>query len=183
MKVLALALALSATAQVAATAPLAPRTQIEAAVAEAASAFRLPPSWIFQVMARESGGRSAVVSPAGAMGLMQLMPSTWAELRIRLGLGADPFDVHDNVLAGAAYLRELFDRFGAPGFLAAYNAGPDRYADFVAGRTHLPAETRRYVAVLAPTIGSSIGELANRERASLAPNDAGLFPFAQPRRR
>ena len=58
---------------------------------------------------------------------MQIMPQTWAELRARYGLGTDPYDPHDNILAGAAYIRELHDRYGAPGFLAAYNAGPGRY--------------------------------------------------------
>ena len=102
----------------------------------------------------ESGGDVRAVSPKGAMGLMQIMPETWASLRLRYGLGADPFDPHDNILAGAAYLRELHDRYGSPGFLAAYNAGPARYEDHVATGRPLPAETRAYVAVLAPQIGS-----------------------------
>ena len=69
---------------------------------------------------------------------MQIMPETWNELRSRFHLGADPFDPHDNIIAGAAYLRELRDRFGERGSLAAYNAGPGRYED------HLqPPETRQ----------------------------------------
>ena len=71
------------------------------------------------------------------------------------GLGADPFDPHDNILAGAAYLRELHDRYGSPGFLAAYNAGPARYEDHLATGQPLPAETRAYVALLAPLIGTA----------------------------
>ena len=55
------------------------------------------------------------------------MPGTWVELSVRYGLGIDPFDPHDSIMAGAAYLREMHDRFGSPGFLAAYNAGPERY--------------------------------------------------------
>ena len=94
------------------------------------------------------------VSPKGAMGLMQIMPETWATLRLRYGLGADPFDPHDNIIAGAAYLRELHDRYGSPGFLAAYNAGPARYEDHLATGQPLPAETRAYVALLAPLIGT-----------------------------
>jgi soluble lytic murein transglycosylase-like protein len=81
------------------------------------------------------------------------MPATWAGLRLRYGLGADPYNAHDNIIAGAAYLRELHDRYGAPGFLAAYNAGPARYEDHLATGRPLPAETRAYVAVLAPLIG------------------------------
>jgi hypothetical protein len=84
------------------------------------------------------------------MGLMQIMPDTWSGFRARYGLGADLFDPHDNILAGAAYLRELHDRYGAIGFLAAYNAGPGRYGDHLATGRPLPPETRAYLAALAP---------------------------------
>jgi len=72
---------------------------------------------------------------------------------MRYGLGRDPFDPRDNILAGAAYLREMHDRYGSPGFLAAYNAGPQRYDEYLAGVRALPAETRAYVATLAPLVG------------------------------
>jgi Transglycosylase SLT domain len=95
---------------------------------------------------------------------MQIMPRTWVELSVRYGLGIDPFDPRDNILAGAAYLRELNDRFGSPGFLAAYNAGPERYEQHLATGRPLPAETQAYVAALAPVLdpdprdgGTSIG--------------------------
>jgi len=88
---------------------------------------------------------------------MQIMPKTWAELRARHGLGADPYDPHDNIMAGAAYIRELSDRYGAPGFLAAYNAGPGRYERHLAKGRPLPAETQAYVATLAPMIESMRG--------------------------
>ena len=127
---------------------------IAAPVAEAALRSGIPASWIRAVMQAESGGDARAVSPKGAMGLMQIMPETWATLRLRYGLGADPFDPHDNILAGAAYLRELHDRYGSPGFLAAYNAGPARYEDHLATGQPLPAETRAYVALLAPLIGT-----------------------------
>ena len=83
------------------------------------------------------------------MGLMQIMPGTWAELRQRYGLGADPYDPHDNVMAGTAYLRELHDRFGEPWFLAAYNAGPGRYEEHLATGRPLPSETVSYMAAVA----------------------------------
>lgn len=124
------------------------------AVAEAAQRFGIPERWIWAVMRVESGGRVRAVSPKGAMGLMQIMPATWADLRTRHGLGADAFDPRDNILAGAAYLREMHDRYGSPGFLAAYNAGPGRYDDYLSAGRALPAETRAYVAELAPLIGS-----------------------------
>src|SRR5579872_805748 len=98
-----------------------------AIVTEASRRFGVPERWIRAVMQAESGGRQRARSPKGAMGLMQIMPKTWTELRARHGLGADPFDPRDNILAGAAYIRELHDRYGAPGFFAAYNAGPGRY--------------------------------------------------------
>ena len=122
-------------------------------VREAAQRFGVPASWIGAVMAIESGGDVLALSPRGAMGLMQVMPETWAGLRARHGLGDNPYDPRDNILAGAAYLRELHERYGSPGFLAAYNAGPGRYDDHLATGRALPYETQLYVATLAPLIG------------------------------
>lgn len=132
------------------TAP--PRTEIGGAVTEAAQRFGLPESWIRAVMRVESAFQPRAVSRAGAMGLMQVMPQTYAELRARYGLGADPFHPRDNILAGAAYLREMYDRFGARGFLAAYNAGPARYQQHLVDGRPLPSETRAYVAKLTPAV-------------------------------
>jgi soluble lytic murein transglycosylase-like protein len=136
-------------------------------IADAARRFGLPAPWICAVMRAESGGDRHAVSPAGAMGLMQIMPATWAALRAHYGLGDDPFDPRDNILAGTAYLRELHDRFGAPGFLAAYNAGPSRYADHLATGRPLPAETRAFVTALAPamTVAGTV-EVQAREAVS-----------------
>jgi len=126
-------------------------------ITEAAQRFGVPEAWIRAVMRVESAGDVRAISSAGAMGLMQIMPATWADLRVRHRLGSNPYDPRDNILAGAAYLRDMHDRYGSPGFLAAYNAGPGRYEDYLAGRP-LPAETRAYVATLAPIVGG--GELA-----------------------
>lgn len=123
-------------------------------ISEAARRFDIPATWIRAVMGAESAGDPGAVSSAGAMGLMQIMPGTWAELRVRNHLGRDPYDPRDNILAGAAYLRELHDRYGSPGFLAAYNAGPERYEASLAGRP-LPSETRAYVDAVAPIIAGS----------------------------
>ncbi|VVT24713.1 lytic transglycosylase domain-containing protein [Rhizobium sp. EC-SD404] len=128
-------------------------TAFDTFIAEAALRFAIPEHWIRAVMQAESAGDPRGVSRAGAMGLMQIMPATWAELRTRHRLGADVFDPRDNILAGAAYLREMYDRFGSPGFLAAYNAGPARYAEHLATGRPLPRETRAYIATLAPIIG------------------------------
>jgi hypothetical protein len=123
-------------------------------VAEASLRFGIPPDWIRAVRHVESRGNPHAVSPKGAMGLMQIMPETWAALRDRHGLGSDPFDPRDNILAGAAYLREMHDRYGSiAGMLAAYNAGPGRYDEHLVSGRALPAETRAYVATLAPLLG------------------------------
>jgi soluble lytic murein transglycosylase-like protein len=124
-------------------------------IAEASTRFNVPESWIRRVMRLESGGETVlhgapIVSRAGAMGLMQLMPATWRDMRALLGLGANPYDPRDNILAGTLYLRLMYDRFGYPGLFAAYNAGPSRYAAFLSGARALPAETRSYVAAIAP---------------------------------
>ena len=126
-------------------------------IEEASRRFAVPARWIRAVMNVESAGNARARSPKGAMGLMQIMPETWADLRIRHRFGNNPYDPRDNILAGAAYLRDLHDRYGSPGFLAAYNAGPSRYEQYLAGRP-LPAETRAYVATLAHLFGG--GELA-----------------------
>jgi len=121
-------------------------------IAEAAQRFELPAVWIRAVLRAESDGDPRAVSPKGAIGLMQIMPGTWAGLRVRYHLGNDPYDPHDNIIAGAAYIRELFDRYGSPGWIAAYNAGPGRYEASLSGRP-LPAETRAYIATIAPALG------------------------------
>jgi soluble lytic murein transglycosylase-like protein len=143
------------------------------AVSEAASRFSLPEAWIYAVMRQESGGRVDAISAKGAMGLLQLMPATWRELTLELGLGNDPYDVRANVLAGSAYLRRMYDRFGSPGFLAAYNAGPQRYADHLAGTQPLPLETRIYVQRVAPLLSRA----PSTHQAALAvdPHASGLF--------
>ncbi|WP_051387120.1 lytic transglycosylase domain-containing protein [Bradyrhizobium sp. ARR65] len=159
----------SATAQVATAAPTAilatfSRANSYAAfVTEASRRFAIPEQWIIAVMQLESAGNGRAVSPRGALGLMQIMPETWVELSVRYELGIDPFDPHDNIFAGTAYLREMLDRFGLEGFLAAYSAGPRRYEEHLATGRRLPEETQRYVARLAPLLG-----FEQRERRTLA---------------
>jgi hypothetical protein len=90
------------------------------------------------------------------MGLMQIMPDTWSDLRSRYGLGTNPYDAHDNIMAGAAYLREMHDRYGERGFLAAYNDGPSRYEDDLATGRPLPSETVLYMAAVASQVGAGV---------------------------
>ncbi len=133
---------------------------------EASTKYDVPERWIREVMHQESGGRmygrsgTLVTSGAGAMGLMQVMPGTYDELRARYSeLGDDPYDPHNNILAGTAYIREMYDIYGSPGFLAAYNAGPGRLDDYLTRNRTLPGETRRYVASIGPKLG---GDSPNR---------------------
>lgn len=131
-------------------------------IREAAARFQVPERWIREVMRQETGGRLygadglPITSSAGAMGLMQVMPRTYDMLRQRHGLGADPYEPRDNILAGAAYIREMHDRYGSPGFLAAYNAGPDRVDAVLSGATVLPDETVNYLASVAPRLGGEV---------------------------
>jgi hypothetical protein len=127
-------------------------------IREAATRFDVPQPWIRAVMHQESGGQEyldgrLITSSAGAMGLMQVMPQTYEEMRAQNNLGSDPYDPHDNILAGTAYLREMYDLYGSPGFLAAYNAGPRRLDDYLTRHRPLPNETRQYVAAIGPHLG------------------------------
>jgi soluble lytic murein transglycosylase-like protein len=152
-------------------------------VTEASKRFGVPEDWIRVVLRVESGAKQRARSSKGAVGLMQIVPKTWTELRARYGLGGDPYDPHDNILAGAAYIRELYDRYGAPGFLAAYNAGPGRYERHLATGRPLPDETQAYVATLAPMInrartnvqlGAVAKSFAWANSSLFAPRSAGI---------
>jgi soluble lytic murein transglycosylase-like protein len=158
---------------------------------EASRRFGVPLAWIERVIRAESGGRTTlagrpIVSRAGAMGLMQLMPRAWADMRVSYGLGPDPFEPRDNILAGTAYLAAMYRRFGYPGLFGAYNAGPARYKAWLAGRGALPSETQVYLARLtgdgapATALRHDAGRAANRDTqvavaVSKAPDRARLF--------
>jgi membrane-bound lytic murein transglycosylase B len=130
------------------------------------------------VLRAESAGDVRAISEAGAMGLMQVMPVTWADLRVRYGLGRDPYQPRDSILAGTAYMREMWDRYGnVAAMLAAYNAGPARYDEYRATGRALPAETRAYVAALLPVFGSAAATdaVAGRSAPPSDWRDAPLF--------
>ncbi|MGX9147853.1 lytic transglycosylase domain-containing protein [Mesorhizobium sp. 128a] len=146
-------------------------------VCEAAKRFELPEHLIRAVMHVESGGDVRAISPKSAVGLMQIMPATWAELRIKHGLGTDPFNPRDNILAGAGYLREMLDRFGRKGFLAAYNAGPQRYQEHLSNGRPLPRETIDYVAKLRALIKGAVEIPPRSERlGNRSSADGSQFP-------
>ena len=126
-------------------------------IEQASQRFAIPRQWIRAVMARESAGLTTldvkpITSRAGAMGLMQLMPETWSDMRTQYDLGDNPFDPHDNIFAGTAYLRAMFERYGYPGLLAAYHAGPGRMDAYLRGQKPLPEATQTYLESLVPGI-------------------------------
>ncbi len=130
-------------------------------IEQASDRFSVPRQWIRAVMHQESGGHEyrngePITSGAGAMGLMQLMPATYAELEGQYDLGSDPFEPHDNIMAGTAYISQMYRKYGAPAFLAAYNAGPQRLDDYLSQGRRLPNETVDYVAAIAPNLGTEI---------------------------
>lgn len=120
-------------------------------IAAASKRLNVPAIWIRAVMQVESGGRTMLAenrpikSSAGAMGLMQLMPSTWNDMRAQYGLGANPYDPHDNIVAGAAYLKWLRGKYGYPQMFAAYNDGPGHLDQRLRSAGLLPLETRNYL--------------------------------------
>jgi hypothetical protein len=114
------------------------------ALAEAADANDLPVDFFTRLIWQESRFDPKAVSRAGALGVAQFMPAT-AILR---GL-ADPFDPAEAIVKSAQLLRDLRQEFGSLGLAAAaYNAGPGRVRDWLAGRRGLPGETRAYVRIV-----------------------------------
>ena len=105
----------------------------------AAQKYAVDPKLVSAVAEVESGGDQNAVSPAGAVGVMQLMPDTAA------GLGINPYDMKSNVEGGAKYLREMLDTFDGDvkKAVAAYNAGPNAVKAY--GGVPPYAETQNYV--------------------------------------
>ena len=141
-------------------------------IAEASRRFSVPVSWIRAVMSRESGGRTMsdaglpITSSAGAVGVMQVMPETYDEMRAEHGLGANPYDPHDNIIAGTAYMRQLYRRYGFPEMFAAYNDGPGNFDEHLAGHRALPAETVAYLDALSSELGAAPRSRRGRRRGT-----------------
>lgn len=130
-------------------------------IADASTRFAVPQEWIRAVIQKESGGHEYIDghltrSASGAIGLMQLMPPTYADMQRRNHLGSDPYNPHDNILAGTAYIRILYGLYGAPGFLAAYNAGTQRVNDYLENGRPLPSQTVRYLRIITPNLGNEV---------------------------
>ena len=147
-------------------------------IAEASQRFGIPEHWIRAVLRAESAGDVRAISSAGAIGLMQVMPDTCADLRARYRLGRNAYDPRDNILAGTAYLREMWNRYrNVAAMLAAYNAGPGRYDEHRATGRPLPAETRAYVAALTSALGGAVATDTPQKQSAPPPDwrDASLF--------
>lgn len=132
---------------------------LQPVISAASTRFNIPEDWIRAVVLAESGGHPVIdgkpaMSSAGAMGLMQVMPETYAEMRAKLGLGNDPYDPTDNIMAGSGYLSGLYRQFGFPGLFAAYNAGPQRYRDHLELGNPLPDETVSYLKIVAAALSA-----------------------------
>jgi Transglycosylase SLT domain len=131
-------------------------------VKEASRRFNISGQWIRAVIMIESGGKTMltenrpIISRAGAMGLMQLMPETWREMRRAYALGPDPYDPHDNIMAGAATLSLLYQQYGYPTMFAAYNDGPGMLEAHRALNEPVPAETASYVRDIASILSTGV---------------------------
>lgn len=113
-------------------------------IESSADVMGLPVDYFTRLIWRESSFSATAVSPVGAQGIAQFMPGTAAERGL-----ADPFDPIEAIPASARLLRSLARRFGNLGLAAAaYNAGPRRVEDWLAGTGGLPRETRGYVAAV-----------------------------------
>ncbi|MBI3675419.1 MAG: lytic transglycosylase domain-containing protein [Proteobacteria bacterium] len=145
-------------------------------VEEASQRFKVPQTWIRAVMQAESGGRTMlqegkpITSSQGAMGLMQLMPETYKEMRAAYGLGSDPYDPHDNILAAGAYLKILSAKYGYPTMFAAYNDGPGNLEDRLFGAGLLPQETRDYLSSVTLAVEKGIGKSGRNLARLTRPN-------------
>jgi len=126
---------------------LAPR-ETERLVQTAARKQSVSPELLRAVIRQESAFRPCAVSEKGALGLMQLMPATAVAFNVN-----DPFDPQQNILGGAAYLRQLIERYSGDASLAlsAYNAGP-QIVDRIAGIPDIP-ETQNYVTSIFRHLG------------------------------
>jgi membrane-bound lytic murein transglycosylase B len=136
-------------------------------ITEASARFNVPATWIRAVVQMESGGRTMlgenrpIISHAGAMGLMQLMPGTYKLMSAQFRLGANPFNSRDNIYAGAAYLHQLYQHYGFPAMFAAYNDGPGNLEQKLQRGRLLPLETRNYVSRIVTALNGGAAKGAN----------------------
>ena len=181
----------SALEQEVVMAPRALMKRWDPIIADVSKKVGISEDWIRAVIRMESGGRTMkgnrpIRSAAGAMGLMQLMPGTYAEMRTRYGLGKNAYDPRDNILAGAAYLRILYKKYGYPAMFAAYNDGPGNLEDHLHRGRALPNETKNYVKGVTGILGdgtastkSAQPDSGNGGQAELAASDGAAARIGQ----
>jgi soluble lytic murein transglycosylase-like protein len=135
-------------------APVAPAGNLQPHFAAAARRYGLSETLVTAVAWTESRFRQGAVSPAGALGVMQLMPDTARDMQV-----ANPLDPVQNIHGGTRYLRMMLDRFNnnLELALAAYNAGPRAVQRY--GGVPPYAETRNYVRKIMAHIGAQAGTL------------------------
>jgi len=145
--------------------PESGRGELEALIEEAAAAHGISAHLVRAVVQAESAFDPFAVSPVGAQGLMQLMPTTAALMGV-----SDPLDPRQNVFGGAKYLSQLLDRFdgNVALALAGYNAGPTRVARY--GGIPPFAETRGYVTRIRGLLAESTGALFPLPKQTVAPS-------------
>ena len=138
-------------------------------IESSARASAIPVPFLTRLIWRESSFRTGVVSPVGAQGVAQFMPGTARERGL-----ADPFDPEQAIPAAARLLADHRRQFGNLGLAAAaYNGGPRRVTDWLAGGG-LPAETRTYVAIVT---GRSVDDWA--AEAKVGPGGASAAGLEQ----
>jgi soluble lytic murein transglycosylase-like protein len=145
--------------------PALDHTHVNELIADAADRYDLLPALLRAVMKQESAFKPCAISLRGAQGLMQLMPATAQQFHV-----SDPFEPRQNVLAGAAYLKQLLTRYKGDlrRALAAYNAGPVR-ADQQDSRP-FPVETESYLTNIFADLRSDF----------IVSNDAEVHDFMNP---
>jgi hypothetical protein len=154
-------------------------------ISEASRRFGVPQERIRAVMSVESGGQPWARSPKGAAGLMQVMPDTYTELAKRHNLGPDRFNPQNNIMAGTAYLGEMYDQFGNWGEATqAYNMGPGRAMKVRNGTATMPAETVAYMPKVNAALGNQTQEagvpLFSGQRAATDDDTARWTQAAMP---
>ncbi len=146
------------------------RTSICDLIETSAAENGLPVDYFTRLIWSESSFRASAVSPVGAQGIAQFMPGTAAERGL-----ANPFDPHEAIPASAQLLKDLVDRFGNLGLAAAaYNSGPRRVQDWLAGTGGLPRETHTYIAAVT-------NQPAEHWRALRASNLAASQDISEPK--
>jgi len=144
-------------------------SEILSLLTDSANQYGVSPELAIAVAQQESGGNPNAVSPAGAQGVMQLMPSTAASLGV-----SNPFDPAQNIDAGVRYLAQLLSQFGGDTqlALAAYNWGPTKVS--ANGYANWPTETLNYVSSILASVGGALTGLSPTDVASSLPSDTNV---------